>query len=111
MNSGSHPSTAVPGFQPTRWTLVVASQSGTEEARAALLEAQAGAQTGHVIEWDGAPVKKIRKAFAAAVKRAGLEGYGLTISAREPLVIAPRPENAHYLATKAERFGHDFSTH
>ena len=43
-------------------------------------------------------------------KRAGLEGYGLTITGREPLVIAPRPENAAYLATKAARFGHDFST-
>ena len=42
-------------------------------------------------------------------KRAGLEGYGLTITGREPLVIAPRPENAAYLATKAERMGHDYS--
>jgi integrase len=44
----------------------------TAEARAALIEAKTGALTGHVIEWDGLPVKKIRKAFAAAVKRAGL---------------------------------------
>jgi integrase len=46
----------------------------TPELRAALLEAQEGAVTDHVIEWDGEPVKKIRKAFAAAVKRAGLAG-------------------------------------
>lgn len=41
-------------------------------------------------------------------KRAGLEGYGLTISGREPLVNPPRPENAAYLATKAERMGHEY---
>jgi len=41
-------------------------------------------------------------------KRAGLEGYGLSISGREPLVIEPRPENAAYLSTKAERMGHDY---
>ena len=46
----------------------------TPEARAALKEAQDGALTDYVIEWDGEPVKKIRKAFAAAVKRAGLDG-------------------------------------
>lgn len=44
----------------------------TEEARTALLLAKEGALTDHVIEWDGAPVKKIRKAFHAAVQRAGL---------------------------------------
>lgn len=42
-------------------------------------------------------------------KRAGLEGYGLTISGREPLVIPPRPENIEYLQTKATRMGHDFT--
>jgi len=47
----------------------------TEEARAALLEAKNGALTDHVIEWDGKPVKSIRKAFAAAVERAGLGTY------------------------------------
>jgi integrase len=41
----------------------------TEEARAALLEAKAGAQTNHVVEWDGQRVLKIRKGFVAAVKR------------------------------------------
>lgn len=42
-------------------------------------------------------------------KRAGLEGYGLAVSGREPIVIPPIPENATYLATKAARFGHDFT--
>ena len=42
-------------------------------------------------------------------KRAGLEGYGLTISGREPLVVAARPENIDYLQTKATRMGHDFT--
>ena len=42
-------------------------------------------------------------------KRAGLEGYGLSISGREPLVVPPRPENINYLQTKATRMGHDFT--
>ena len=46
----------------------------TTEARASLLDAYEGRLTDNVIEWDGAPVKKIRKAYAAAVVRAGLEG-------------------------------------
>lgn len=46
----------------------------TAEARAALLEAQKGALSDWVIEWDGEPVKKIRKGFMAAVSAAGLTG-------------------------------------
>lgn len=46
----------------------------TAEARAALQDAKAGALTDYVIEWDGAPVKKVRKGFMAAVKAAKLEG-------------------------------------
>jgi integrase len=44
----------------------------TEEARAALLQAKAGARTNHVIEWEDMPVKCIRKGFQGAVRRAGL---------------------------------------
>lgn len=43
-------------------------------ARVALLEAQRGALTEHVIEWDGEPVRSIRKGFNAAVRRAKLKG-------------------------------------
>jgi len=41
--------------------------------RAALSEAQRGALTDHVIEWDGRPLKSIKKAFRAACARAGLD--------------------------------------
>lgn len=40
----------------------------------ALLDARAGALTGHVIEWAGAPVASVKKGFAAAARRAGLPG-------------------------------------
>ncbi len=40
-------------------------------------------------------------------KRAGLEGYGLTITGRVPLPVAANPENLHYLRTKRDRMGHD----
>jgi 3,4-dihydroxy 2-butanone 4-phosphate synthase/GTP cyclohydrolase II len=39
-------------------------------------------------------------------KRAGLEGYGLTISERVPLEIHPNEHNAVYLQTKVDRMGH-----
>jgi 3,4-dihydroxy 2-butanone 4-phosphate synthase/GTP cyclohydrolase II len=39
-------------------------------------------------------------------KRAGLEGYGLSVIGREPLPSRPHPENVHYLRTKRDRMGH-----
>jgi 3,4-dihydroxy 2-butanone 4-phosphate synthase/GTP cyclohydrolase II len=39
-------------------------------------------------------------------KRAGLEGYGLTVVGREPLPPSPHPENVRYLRTKRDRMGH-----
>ena len=43
-------------------------------------------------------------------KRAGLEGYGLTIIERVPLEIDPNPHNQVYLQTKADRMGHELTT-
>jgi 3,4-dihydroxy 2-butanone 4-phosphate synthase/GTP cyclohydrolase II len=40
-------------------------------------------------------------------KRAGLEGYGLTINGRVPMPIRPTPENLRYLRTKRDRMGHE----
>jgi 3,4-dihydroxy 2-butanone 4-phosphate synthase/GTP cyclohydrolase II len=39
-------------------------------------------------------------------KRAGLEGYGLSIEERIPLQTVPTAQNARYLRTKAEKLGH-----
>ena len=39
-------------------------------------------------------------------KRAGLEGYGLSIVERIPLEIGATPENIDYLRTKQEKLGH-----
>src|SRR5690349_11777169 len=39
-------------------------------------------------------------------KRAGLEGYGLTVIGRVPLPVLPHPENVRYLRTKRDRMGH-----
>lgn len=39
-------------------------------------------------------------------KRAGLEGYGLTVLGREGLPVRPHPENVRYLRTKRDRMGH-----
>jgi 3,4-dihydroxy 2-butanone 4-phosphate synthase / GTP cyclohydrolase II len=39
-------------------------------------------------------------------KRGGLEGFGLKITERVPLLTEPNPENIAYLRTKRERMGH-----
>jgi 3,4-dihydroxy 2-butanone 4-phosphate synthase/GTP cyclohydrolase II len=39
-------------------------------------------------------------------KRAGLEGYGLSIAERVPLETTPTVENLRYLQTKREKLGH-----
>lgn len=42
-------------------------------ARAVLSQAKAEALSDHVIEWNGGPIKKIRKGFEEACRRAGLD--------------------------------------
>ena len=42
-------------------------------------------------------------------KRAGLEGYGLSIAKRTPLLGETTPENKKYLKTKESRMGHNFN--
>lgn len=44
----------------------------SDELRAILLDAKQYAMSEYVVEWNGMPVKKIRKGFTAAVERAGL---------------------------------------
>jgi 3,4-dihydroxy 2-butanone 4-phosphate synthase/GTP cyclohydrolase II len=39
-------------------------------------------------------------------KRAGIEGYGLTIVDRVPMEIQPNENNLEYLRTKKEKLGH-----
>jgi 3,4-dihydroxy 2-butanone 4-phosphate synthase / GTP cyclohydrolase II len=41
-------------------------------------------------------------------KRAGLEGYGIRMTERVPLVVEPNDHNHGYLQTKADRMGHAF---
>ena len=52
-------------------------------------------------------VKSMRLLTNNPTKRAGLEGYGLSISERVPLVIEPNDHNAIYLSAKANLMGHD----
>jgi 3,4-dihydroxy 2-butanone 4-phosphate synthase/GTP cyclohydrolase II len=39
-------------------------------------------------------------------KIVGLEGYGLSVTGRVPIIIPPKDENARYLDTKREKMGH-----
>lgn len=41
-------------------------------------------------------------------KRAGLSGYGITVTDRVPIVIPDNPFDKHYLHTKVEKMGHVF---
>jgi 3,4-dihydroxy 2-butanone 4-phosphate synthase/GTP cyclohydrolase II len=43
-------------------------------------------------------------------KRAGIEGYGLTITDRLPIDVGTTAENADYLATKRDKMGHLLGT-
>ena len=52
-------------------------------------------------------VRSMRLLTNNPTKRAGLEGYGLTITGRVPLPIRPNPENLRYLRTKRDRMGHE----
>ena len=51
-------------------------------------------------------VKTMRLLTNIPDKRAGLEGYGLSIEERIPLQIEPTAENIGYLRTKQEKMGH-----
>jgi 3,4-dihydroxy 2-butanone 4-phosphate synthase/GTP cyclohydrolase II len=51
-------------------------------------------------------VRKMRMITNNPGKRAGIEGYGLTIVDRVPLEIAPNEKNLEYLRTKKEKLGH-----
>lgn len=54
-------------------------------------------------------VRSMRLLTNNPAKRAGLEGYGLSIVERVPLVIEPNDHNQRYLQTKADRMGHEFA--
>jgi 3,4-dihydroxy 2-butanone 4-phosphate synthase / GTP cyclohydrolase II len=51
-------------------------------------------------------VRTMRLLTNNPAKRAGLEGYGLEIVERVPLVTEPTKENIRYLTTKRDRLGH-----
>jgi len=51
-------------------------------------------------------VYKMRLLTNNPQKLVGLEGYGLEVVERLPLVVPPNPKNARYLATKQQKMGH-----
>jgi len=51
-------------------------------------------------------VRRMRMITNNPGKRAGIEGYGLTIVERVPLEILPNEKNLEYLRTKKEKLGH-----
>ena len=54
-------------------------------------------------------LRKLRLLTNNPKKLAGLEGYGLEISAQEPLLIASNKHNQKYLDTKRQKMGHILS--
>jgi len=53
-------------------------------------------------------VRAMRLLTNNPAKRTGLEGYGLSVLERVPLITAPTPENLRYLRTKRAKLGHIF---
>ncbi|MQA13605.1 MAG: bifunctional 3,4-dihydroxy-2-butanone-4-phosphate synthase/GTP cyclohydrolase II [Pseudonocardiaceae bacterium] len=51
-------------------------------------------------------IRSMRLLTNNPAKRAGLEGYGLTVLDRVPLPVRPTAENLRYLRTKRDRMGH-----
>jgi 3,4-dihydroxy 2-butanone 4-phosphate synthase/GTP cyclohydrolase II len=51
-------------------------------------------------------VERIRLLTNNPAKRAGLEGFGLTVTQRVPLIAEAADESRAYLQTKAEKLGH-----
>ena len=51
-------------------------------------------------------LKKIRLLTNNPSKRVGLEGYGLEVVERIPIVAPPNPHNMRYLETKRDKLGH-----
>lgn len=51
-------------------------------------------------------LKEIRLMTNNPKKIVGLEGYGLTVKERVPIVLPPKKENRNYLQTKKKRMGH-----
>jgi 3,4-dihydroxy 2-butanone 4-phosphate synthase/GTP cyclohydrolase II len=54
-------------------------------------------------------IRSMRLLTNNPAKRAGLEGYGLSIVERVPLAVHSNPENVRYLATKRDRMGHSLA--
>lgn len=54
-------------------------------------------------------VRKMKLITNNPVKKAGLEGYGLTIIENIPLIIPPNPHNKKYLETKELKMGHSLN--
>lgn len=51
-------------------------------------------------------IRKMRLLTNNPSKRAGLEGYGLEVVERVPIIIDPNPYNQRYLETKRVKLGH-----
>jgi len=51
-------------------------------------------------------VRKMKLMTNNPKKIKGLEGYGLIVTERVPVVVEPRPENIKYLRTKCQKLGH-----
>jgi 3,4-dihydroxy 2-butanone 4-phosphate synthase/GTP cyclohydrolase II len=51
-------------------------------------------------------IKKIRLLTNNPKKIVGLEGYGLEVVERVPILVKPNKHNKNYLKTKREKLGH-----
>lgn len=55
-------------------------------------------------------VRRVRVMTNNPAKYRGLAGYGVTVASREPLIVAPNPDNLAYLTTKRVRLAHELES-
>jgi 3,4-dihydroxy 2-butanone 4-phosphate synthase/GTP cyclohydrolase II len=55
-------------------------------------------------------LRRIRLLTNNPTKRAGLEGYGLELVERVPIIIEPNEHNIRYLETKRTKLGHELGS-
>lgn len=86
------------------WPLRKKSVKKREQIPRAILAVRFGKRRGNIRHDLG--LKRIRLMTNNPKKLAGLQGYGLEIVERVPLVFQPGDHNRRYLETKKARMGH-----
>jgi len=102
------------GESPRRRVRTLLAEDPREWDVAELSEAtglHANTLRGHLQILVDLGLKEVRFLTNNPAKRAGLEGYGLRLVERVPIVTEPTAHNIRYLETKRTKLGHELEPH